>query len=424
MRKKKNTPFQKTRPGSTRGNPGYALRARMGLERAVRRIRDRLFLPGYLREMKNLRIGGLSGGNRVTLVTDGDAFFAEIMKAIRSAGSSINLETYIFNSDDIGWMIAGLLVKKARRGVEVNVIYDAIGCLSTSPGLFDYMRKGGVELVEYHPVIPWRKYFNVNFRDHRKLMVVDGKTAFVGGINIGREYAGKRLRGGDWRDTHVRIEGPAARDAQFFFVENWYRNGGAIIDNGRHFPPVGEAGRKLVMMLCSSSRKKVKPIQESYVSAIRHARDYIYITNAYFIPDARIYRALAGAAGRGVDVRVLLPQKSDVPAVRHASRYLYKRYLKAGIRVFEYARTVLHAKTAVVDGVWSTVGSSNIDRRSFVSNLEVNAIVLDQGFGGGMRRVFLNDLKESVELRLEGWRKRSPLNYVLEWFWYRFRNMF
>jgi cardiolipin synthase len=177
-------------------------------------------------------------------------------------------------------------------------------------------------------------------------------------------------------------------------------------------------------MLCSSSRKKVKPIQESYVSAIRHARDFIYITNAYFIPDARIYRALAGAAGRGVDVRVLLPQKSDVPAVRHASRYLYKRYLKAGIRVFEYARTVLHAKTAVVDGVWSTVGSSNIDRRSFVSNLEVNAIVLDQGFGGGMRRIFLSDLKESVELRLEGWRKRSPLNYVLEWFWYRFRNMF
>lgn len=423
MRKKdRNNPSREEQSG-TQGALPRAIRAGRQAKDALARLKNRFFLPGFLAEMKRLRIGGLSGGNRVRLLTTGDACFDEFVAAINSARRGINLETYIFNSDAVGWMIAELLVKKAKRGVEVNVIYDAVGCLGTSPALFSFLRSGGVELVEFHPVIPWRKYFNLDMRDHRKLLVVDGRVAFVGGMNIGNEYAGRKYRGGDWRDTHLRIEGPAVRDVQFFFFENWYRYGGAMVDTARHFPSLDEPGKKLLMVLCSKSRRQVKPIQESYISAINFAKQSIYITNAYFIPDARIYRALVRAVRRGVDVRLLLPGKSDLAIVQHASRYLYKRYLRHGIRVYEYRRSVLHAKTAVIDGIWSTVGSSNIDRRSFSRNLEINAILLDQPFGDEMERVFFADLRKSEELRLQNWKKRSVWNFLLEWFFYRFRNL-
>lgn len=394
------------------------------INRAFKRIKNRFFLPSFLKEMRDLKIGGLSGGNRIKLITDGDNCFSEFIKAIKSARLSINLETYIFNSDEIGWMMAELLVKKARAGVEVNLIYDAIGSMSASPAIFNFLRTGQVELLEYHPLVPWRRFWNISMRDHRKLMVVDGRIAFVGGINIGKEYAGKKFSGGGWRDTHLRIEGPASQDVQFFFMENWFRNGGAIVDNKKHFPPVKETGKKLLMVLCTKSRKKIKPIWQSYISAIRFAKHSIYITNAYFIPDAKIYRSLVHAAKRGVDVRVLLPEKSDLPFVQHASRYLYKRYLKNGIRVFEYSKSILHAKTAIIDGIWSTIGSSNIDRISFTRNLEINAIIMDQEFGEQMEKVFFRDLKRSTEQKLLNWHKRSISNYVLEWIWYRFRNLF
>lgn len=386
-------------------------------------LKNRFFLPDFLREMKRLKIGGMSGGNSLRLLTDGNVCFGEFIRAIKSARTSINLETYIFNSDETGWEIAGLLAGKARDGVEVNVIYDAVGCLRTSPALFQHMKQYGVELIEYHPLVPWRKYWNISFRDHRKILVVDGKTAFLGGINIGNDYAGKRAGGEEWRDTHLRIEGPAVRDIQFYFIENWFRNGGVLIDNNRHFPSLKDTGKKLLMVLSSRSRRNVLPIQQSYLSAIKYAKSTIYITNAYFIPDAKIYRALVRAARRGVDVRVLLPEKSDVPIVKYASRYLYKKYLKHRIRVFEYTKSVLHAKTAVVDGIWSTVGSSNLDRISFRRNLEVNAIILDQEFGEKMERTFFGDLKRSRELSLDHWVKRFVLEYIAEWVCYRFRNL-
>ncbi len=386
------------------------------------KLKNRLFLPQFLREMRKLKIGGLTGGNRVKLISDGDTCFGEFIKAIKEASQSINLETYIFNSDEVGWEIARYLVEKSNSGVEVNVIYDSIGCIGTSPRLFDFMRAGGIEVLEYHPFIPWRKFWNVSLRDHRKILVVDGRIAFIGGVNIGKEYSGKQYHGDDWRDTHLRIEGPAVRDIQFFFIENWYRYGGAIIDNYRHFPVIDETGNKLIMVLSSKSRRKIKPIRESYISAIKFARDSVLITNAYFIPNAKIYRSLIRAAKRGVNVCILLPGKSDIAIVKCASRYLYKRYLKGGIKIFEYTESVLHAKTAVIDGIWSTVGSSNLDRRSFKKNLEMNAIILDQQFGGQMEKMFYSDLENSIELKLENWSKRSLYNYVIEWICYRFRN--
>ncbi|HMB20277.1 MAG TPA: cardiolipin synthase [Spirochaetota bacterium] len=395
----------------------------MSYSQITRKIKNRFFLPHFLRDIKSYGLGEFSDGNKLTLFTNGDTSFNSFFKSIQNARLSINLETYIFNSDDLGWKMARLLVEKAQDGIEVNVIYDAIGCIATSPALFSYMRKGGVELVKFHPLIPWRKVWNISFRDHRKILVVDGKTAFVGGMNIGLEYAGKKLKGHNWRDTHLEIEGPAVRMIEFFFMENWHRQGGAMINFSKHFPPVKEKGNTLVMTLSSMSRKGIKPIQLAYLTAIKHAHESIFITNAYFIPDRKIYRALVNASNRGVDVRLILPGKNDLPFVQYASRYLYKRYLKHNINVFEYQENILHAKTAVIDGIWSTVGSSNLDRRSFKKNREINAIVLDNEFGKEMVNTFYDDLKKSHELLLENWEKRSLLQFFLEWLAYRFRNL-
>jgi cardiolipin synthase len=391
---------------------------------SIRKLQNRFFLPGYMREMKKIGIGGISGGNRVTLITKGDAFFTRIIASIEKAERSINLETYIFSSDSLGWLIAEKLAAKAAQGLEVNVIYDSIGSIKASSQMFAMMRESGVEVIEYHPFVPWRRYWGLSFRDHRKILVIDGSKAFVGGINIGQEYAGSKFSGGNWRDTHIMIEGPAVADIQFFFLENWYRNGGAVMSSRLYFPELKKRGQKLLMILCANSRRKVKPVHQSYISAIQNSRNSIHITNAYFIPDARIYRSLVKAAERGVDVRLLLPGVSDIPFVKYASRYLYKRYMKKGIRIFEYADSILHAKTAVIDGVWSTVGSSNLDRRSFRKNLEMNAVILDQDFGEKMEQVFLRDIKKSKEITLGSFEKRSFFEFFIEWLCYRFRNLF
>ncbi len=390
----------------------------------INRIRNRFFLPRYMREMKKMGIGGISGGNSITLITEGDMFFDSIISSIENAKRSINLETYIFSSDPLGWTIAEKLADKAASGVEVNVIYDSVGSMKASSTMFSMMKEAGVEVIDYHPFVPWRKYWGISFRDHRKIIVIDGSKAFIGGINIGREYAGEKFGGDNWRDTHIIIEGPAVADIQFFFLENWYRNGGAVMSRSLYFPELKKSGEKLLMILCASSRKKVKPVHQSYMSAIRNSRNSIYITNAYFIPDAKIYRSLIRAAERGVDVRLLLPGITDLPFVKYASRYLYKRYMKKGIRIFEYAGSVLHAKTAVIDGVWSTVGSSNLDRRSFRKNLEMNAVILDQSFGETMEQVFLRDLERSEEITLDSFQKRSFVEFFIEWTCYRFRNLF
>ncbi|NLV66715.1 MAG: cardiolipin synthase [Spirochaetes bacterium] len=392
--------------------------------RSIKKLKNRFFLPSFLRDMKYKGIGGLSGGNRVTLIAGGDKFFDTILASISKAKKSINLESYIFSSDNVGMLVAEKLAQKARSGVEVNVIYDSVGSIGASSQMFNMMRDAGVEVIEYHPFVPWRRYWGLSFRDHRKILVVDGARAFVGGINIGKEYAGKKYSGGSWRDTHVMVEGPAVKDIQFFFMENWYRNGGSIMNAGLHFPDINDAGEKLLMVLCARSRRNVRPVHESYISAIKNARHYIYITNAYFIPDARIFRNLVKAAERGVDVRLLLPGKSDILFVKLASMYLYKRYLKHNIRIFEYQRSILHAKTAVIDGVWSTVGSSNLDRRSFRKNLEMNVAVLDQEFGEQMEVMFMNDLEKSREIILQEFQRRSLHLFLLEWLFYRFRNLF
>ncbi|MDA3900260.1 MAG: phospholipase D-like domain-containing protein [Spirochaetes bacterium] len=383
----------------------------------------RYTLPKYLREMKKLNIGGFSSGNEISLIVDGSDCYRQFYEAIENARSSINLETYIFRSDEAGWDIAGRLVDAVGRGVEVNLVYDAIGSIKTSRSIFSFMRTAGVEVIEYHPIFPWRKFWNITLRDHRKILVVDGKSAFIGGLNIGNEYAGNMYTEEYQRDTHVRITGPAVRDIQFFFMENWFRNGGSVVDYSRHFPHMKKTGSKMLMVLCTKSRRNVRPIHFSYLSAIDSARDTILLANAYFIPDQKIYRSLVSAAKRGVSVRIMLPSRYVMPIVKNAVRYLYRRYLRHGIELYEYEGAVLHVKSAVIDGVWSMVGSSNLDRLSYRINLELNAVILDEKFGDRMIKVFDDDLKLCKKIELESIKKRSFGRLFLEWLSYRFRNI-
>lgn len=390
----------------------------------IMRFKDRHFLPSFLRRMKKLKISGLTGGNEIEIITGGNHFIKAVSESIRSARQSINFETYIFNSDETGWSIAKLLASRAKNGIEVNFIYDAVGCIGTSPAIFSFLKDAGVEVIEYHPVIPLKKAWNPGYRDHRKILVVDGFEAFLGGNNIGNEYSGPASGGDNWRDTHIQITGPAVRDIQYIFIENWYRNGGAIIDHNNYFPETRETGKKIVMILGSKSRKKtLRPIMESYLSAIENAQKTIYITNAYFVPTGNIYRALTHAAKRGVDVRVMLPAKSDIKMIEYASHYLYKRYLKHDIKIFEYRPSMLHAKTAVIDGIWSTIGSSNLDVVTSKRNLEINAVILDYDTGGDMNSIFYEDLKQCKEVTLDEWRRRSFLSLIMEWFCYRIINL-
>jgi cardiolipin synthase len=403
--------------------PGRSDRSIDSAIRKLSGLKNRILLPPILRRMRKLSMGGLSGGNSVRLITDGDTCFDSFIRDIRAAKHSINIETFIFNSDEVGWRIAKELSARAKAGVEVNCIYDEFGSLHSNGKIFAHMRKHGVEVIGYHPLAPWRKFSGLTVRNHRKLLVVDGKTAYIGGVNISGDYAGKKYGGGDWRDTHLRITGPAVRDLQFHFIESWYRHGGSIVDNSLHFPDIPARGNKILLVLSTKSRKRIRPIFESYLSAIRFAKKSIYITNAYFVPDRRIHRRLVKAAKRGVDVRLILPGVSDVPIVKYASRYLYRYYLEHGIKVYEYQERVLHAKTAVIDGIWSTVGSSNLDRLSLLSNLELNVAVLDSGFGQEMENVFEKDLERCIRITPELYCRRSLSKFLLEWLAYRFRRI-
>ncbi|MFC5459186.1 cardiolipin synthase [Massilia niabensis] len=370
----------------------------------------------------------LIAGNQVQLLFDGPATMREMMAAVRGATSSINLETYIFDQDPIGLQFAELLMEKRREGVRVNVMYDSVGTLGTPQAFFDRMREAGITLLAFNPINPAKAKGNwsINNRDHRKIMVVDGKVAFTGGINISSDYANSSLfrsRGKPenvdkdkvgWRDTHVRIEGPAVATLQWAFVNNWVRQEAGELPPGDYFPRLAPAGDKFVRVLATEPNGHSE-IYRSLMVAINEARKSVHITSAYFVPDQQIIDALVGAAKRGVDVKLVLPGVSDHGLVMHAGRAFYEPLLAGGVRIFQLQVAVLHAKTAVIDGAWSTIGSANIDRRSFIHNYELNVVVIDPAFGRDMESAFNEDLRDSKEVTLEQWRNRPWADRVKEW---------
>ncbi len=370
----------------------------------------------------------LIAGNRVTLLFDGPATMREMMAAARAATSSINLETYIFDQDQIGNEFADILIEKQRQGVAVNIMVDAVGAIATPAAFFDRMRAAGIHVLVFNPVNPAKAKGNwdLNNRNHRKLMVVDGRIAFTGGINISSTYANSSLFRSKqkpsnvdgskvgWRDTHVKIEGPAVAPLQYSFVNLWVEQEGGELPQADYFPALTPAGDKLIRVLAANPEGD-SSIYKALVVAITEAKKSIHITSAYFVPDQQIVNALCEAARRGVDVRLVLPGVSDHSLIRYAGQGFYDQLLTAGVNIHELQIAVLHAKTAVIDGAWSTIGSANIDRRSFLHNYELNVVVMDPAFGQAMESAFNEDLRDSKQVTLAQWKHRPWMDRIREW---------
>ncbi|WP_175626786.1 MULTISPECIES: cardiolipin synthase [Oxalobacteraceae] len=392
----------------------------------ARRLRsDNVALP-ELAALEEAATGSpLIAGNKLTLLNDGPDTIRAMLAAIRAAKDHVNLETYIFNEDALGTEFAELLMQKQRDGVQVNIIYDSIGSLSTPPEFFQKLRDSGINLLEFSPVNPFKRAFStrLNNRDHRKILVVDGRIAFTGGINISSDYSSSSLFRSNkkqsdqdlgWRDTHIQVEGPAVASFQWLFMQTWVSQKNENLSKRNYFPPLTRMGDKMVRVIGSEPGGNYE-MYKAYALAMQEAKVSIHVTNAYFVPDVQLVQAITNAAKRGVDVKMVFPGMSDVGLVMHAGRSFYTELLAAGVRVFELQASVLHAKTAVIDGYWSTIGSTNLDMRSFLHNREVNLITLDKAFGDVMESAFNEDLKNSIEITAEEWDKRPFSNRMKEW---------
>ncbi len=375
--------------------------------------------------MKLLGGGALTKGNRAALLLDDYATYAAMFSAIQNARDHINLETFSIVDDERGRRFSDLLIEKQAEGVQVNLMYDSAGSFHAPASFFERLRKGGVRVLEFNPLNPFkaRGTWRPVRRDHRKILIVDGTLAITGGINISEVYSTglfpskKKLQEARirWRDTNVWVEGPAVAEFQKNFLNEWKRQHGSALSGRNYFPSLRESGDDLVGVLGSYPGRMSEVMYRMYLSVIESAEKSAHLTNAYFTPDDRMQKALINAAARGVDVRLILPAFSDVPEVFHAERYYYSELLKSGVKLYERRKKMLHAKTAVVDGVWSTVGSTNIDYWSFFYNNEENAVILSRRFANDMEEMFAGDLRESNEIRLAEWEKRPWSDRVKEW---------
>ncbi len=360
-------------------------------------------------------------GNKVTLLIDGDVTYAAMLNAIRNARDHVNLETYILSDDDLGRRLIDLLLEKQAEGVQVNLIYDSFGCLDTPGIFFQRLKQSGIQTLQFDPINPLkvRGGWELIHRDHRKILIVDGKMVFTGGINISRsedqldiDPLGKNQL--PWRDTDVLIEGPVVAEFQKMFLNTWVSQNGSPLSQRDYFPPLEEKGRDLVSGVGSTPGRRNTFLL--YALAIMAAKKSIYLTNSYFAPDRQLIKALTDAGKRGVDVRVILPAKSDIQWFLNATRSYYTGLLKSDVKVYERQDAVLHAKTVVIDHVWATVGSTNLEFWSLLRNDEVNAIILGRDFAKEMEARFKKDLDLSDQILLDKWRNRPLIRKLKEWF--------
>ncbi len=400
------------------------------LRRLGRQAQNTDLLQKHTALMEAITGSPLAAGNKCTLLIDGRAAIASMLEGIEGARDHVNFETYIFEDGETGRVFADLLLRKQAEGVQVNLIYDSVGCRNVPSSFFQRLRGGGIQVLEFNPINPFKtrhKWLLTN-RDHRKILIVDGRIAFTGGVNISDASSGSlgKYRSGDsrepWRDTHVRVEGPAVAELQKLFIETWTGQKGPELAPRDYFPPLEKMGDDLVRVLGTVPGGKLPATYLMYLAAFTYAAKTIHLTSAYFVPDDESVEALQKAAARGVDVRIVLPGSSDIGVVFYAGRSYYTRLLKSGVRLYERRGSVLHAKTAVVDGVWSTVGSTNMDLWSFVRNNEVNTIILGRHFAEEMETLFEQDLMESNPIVLEDWRNRGVSERLKEWVTRLFRH--
>jgi cardiolipin synthase len=389
------------------------------LQSALDEYKDNSSVRKLVDTVRRYSSAPLTSGNRVSVLIDGPQTYTAIEAELKAARHHIHLETFIFGADEVGRRFASLLAQKRSEGVAVRLLYDSVGSMETPRGFFDELRGQGIEVREFRPMNPVKtpRVWEIHQRDHRKIIVVDGKVGFAGGINIDSTYSSgstskpgpKRGLEDGWRDTHVRIQGPAVGQLQALFFESWADAGerAELRGEDEYFPALRPAGDALVTIVSNDSESDDRSLYGTYLAAFTSASTRLWITHAYFAPNEDLLNAMTEAAQRGVDVRLIVPAFTDSKLVLKATQSTYTRLLKAGVRIYELKDALLHAKSVVIDGTVSIVGSANLDMRSFLHNDEVNAIVVSRDFGRRMEEVFRRDQQASRPVDLERWNRRS-----------------
>lgn len=376
--------------------------------------------PQFRRSVGQLLGPGIVESNRVTALINGDQFFPAMLSAIRGAQKSITFESYIYWSGDIGNQFTDALIERAKAGVKIHVLLDWFGSGRIDSGDLDRMRAAGIEVEKYHP-LGLSRFFSFNHRDHRKLLIVDGRVGFTGGMGVADIWQGNADSKEHWRDTAFRLEGPAVGQMQAAFMDNWMKTRTAVLHGEDYFPELKPAGTDLAQVFFSSPRDGVESVRLMYLLSIASARKNIRLSSPYFVPGDLMMQELVDACHRGVKVEVILPgPNNDAELVRHASRDRWGELLKAGANIYEYQPTMYHCKVMIVDDVWVSVGSANFDSRSFRLNDEANMNVYSETFAAEQVKIFEADKTHSRGVTLEEWRNRS-LGRKL---WGRFTRLF
>jgi cardiolipin synthase len=358
----------------------------------------------------------------VTVLRDGDETYPAMLAALAAAERSICFETYILAADAVGDRFKAVLIERARAGIAVRIIYDAVGSFGLPDAWVGEMRAAGCEVIDFNPIAPWRRRFRLSHRDHRKILVVDDRVGFTGGLNIANDYASVEDGGVGWHDMHCRVTGGIVLDLARMFRRTWLRAGGTPY----HAPPAagdapGARRDTFLRLLDNTQRRQRTIVRRAYLHVIKHARERVLIQNAYFLPDRGLRRALTKAAARGVDVRVMIPGHSDVKLAQWAAQYVMRRLARRGVQIFLWRGVMMHAKTATVDGVWSTIGSYNFDAQSRFNNLEVTVEILDAATAQTLAASFERDIANADPFDERAWLRLPWWNRALAWIAYRLR---
>ena len=379
--------------------------------------------PDFARTITGLFGSNMTFGNRIDILQNGDEIFPAMLDAIAAAQYSINFETYIYWSGQVAEDFATALIAQAQDGVDVRVLLDWVGSIRMDTALVEKMEDAGVHVVRFRP-LRWYTLDRINNRTHRKFLIVDGQVAFTGGVGIGDEWLGDARNPDEWRETHYRVTGPVVAAMQGGFVSNWVEDTGELLQGDTFFPPLEEAGGQATQFVLSSTGSR-NYMHMTLMTAIASAEGHIRITTPYFVPDDVAISQLVQARARGVEVDIIVPgDHMSKEAVRRASRHFWGDLLKAGVRIFEYEPTFMHAKLLIVDDAFVSIGSTNFDERSFRLNDEANLNVFDTGFAAEKIAIFTDDLVRSRQVSLAEWQSRPALQRISDWGWSWLRTQF
>jgi cardiolipin synthase len=375
----------------------------------------------FMRALGGSASADIIGGNRITVLQNGIEIFPALLEAIASAQHSVHFSTFIYSSGHIPIQFADAFSAAAKRGVEVRMVFDKSGSKRVSPELMAQMRKAGCKIKWFRP-IQWYSWAKYNHRTHRKLLIIDGTVAFTGGVGIADEWSGNADSPTHWRETHVRVLGPAVASVQAAFVDNWNEATGELPIDERYFPELKPAGETSMCGIQSNPVFGASSAQRSMAVLIAGATGRLWIANAYFVPPKPFVKALREAKARGVDVKILLPGRyHDQPAVRHASRRTWGPLLGGGVELYEYEPTMMHCKIVIVDSSVTSIGSINFDPRSFALNAEFGIVALDRALAKQIEDAFVEDLRSSRRVTAEDLRRLSLYERLLSVFYYWIR---